>query len=58
MSQHYLVEVTQQQSFTVAIDAESPLQAIELVNNQQGVPEGDPQSIELLTDKTRIISGD
>jgi len=57
MNDHYLVEVTFQQKYTVAIDAESPLQAVELVHGLQGALEGDQELPELLPELTRIISG-
>ena len=51
----YLVEITQEQKFTVSIDADSSAQAIELANDSQGECEcAFPP--EILISKTRVIS--
>lgn len=54
MTRHCLVEVTQQQTFTVSIEAENPLQAVELVHSLQGELESE-QPPELLPEKSTIL---
>ena len=51
----YLVEITQEQKFTVSVDADCPAQAIELANDSKGECEcAFPP--EILVRKTRVIS--
>ena len=50
----YLLEITQEQKFTVSVEAETVQQAIELVNCQKGHYECEFPP-ELLVKKTRII---
>ena len=50
----YLVEVTQEQKFTVSVEAEDVHHAIELANSQQGKCECELPP-ELLIKRTRII---
>ncbi len=50
----YLLEITQEQKFTVSVEAENVQQAIELVNCQQGQCECEFPP-ELLVKRTRII---
>ncbi len=50
----YLLEITQEQKFTVSVEAENAQQAIELANRQQGYCECEFPP-ELLVKKTRII---
>jgi hypothetical protein len=51
---NYLVEITQEQKFTVNVDAESAEEAIELANSQQGYCECEFPP-EILIGKTRVI---
>ncbi len=50
----FLIEITQEQKFTVSVEAENVQQAIELANSQQGHCECEFPP-ELLVKKTRII---
>ena len=50
----FLLEITQEQKFTVSVEAENELQAIELVNCEKGHCECEFPP-ELLVKKTRII---
>jgi hypothetical protein len=54
----YLVEAIQQQRVMVRIDAHSPAEAVDRVNDQQGQLEGDQQLVEVIPQWTRIISGE
>ena len=53
-SLQYLVEITQQQTFTVSVEAESEQQAIELVNSQYGLIEHEFPP-EILIKRTRSV---
>ena len=55
MSNHYLVEVTQQQLVYVSIEAESPSEAIEQALKQQGEV-AQPYPPELIPGSVRIVS--